>query len=362
MTCEIPCEEIEVRLSRWMPPERIPLPLRKEHLRAQGTIGNDVRCLYLEAGRGWVAYPIVLRPVPGARGREWFDLDNPFEFGGLFGGSEDPHGVPPWDAFFEAFDRWGKDHRIVTEFVRFDPLVSFPLDVLSRRYRRRQVPAHVVFDLERNRDAPLREASNPARRNARRTEREGAVFESLAPDKENLRRFAELYEETMRLRNADRRFLFGMAYYETQALASYGRLFGVRLGGQIMAASLVLVWRDRAYHHLTGWHPDAAPLRINEFLLASLARWGAGEGLRLLHLGGGSASIRAFKAKFSRATVPYHVGMRVWNEEAYRELCSAAGVGPSIEGFFPAYRSPKEPGIRPAGAGQVFATPHARPA
>ena len=78
--------------------------------------------LVLRAASGGVAFPFLLREVPGEPGLS--DVITPYGFGGPIGFGADP----PWAGFHEAYERWCEEHRVVTTFVRFHPLYANQVD------------------------------------------------------------------------------------------------------------------------------------------------------------------------------------------------------------------------------------------
>ncbi len=108
-----------------------------------------------------------------------------------------------------------------------------------------------------------------------------------------------------------------------------------------VAASILLYHGDTAHHHLTVYDAAALQKRPNDFMIYQLSMWAKERGIRYLHLGGGSASIRNFKMKFSSARIPYHIGYKIHNIEYYERLCEAWSVHNGAHektDYFPLYR------------------------
>jgi hypothetical protein len=70
-------------------------------------------------------------------------------------------------------------------------------------------------------------------------------------------------------------------------------------------------------------------------------------GVPRVNLGGGArpgVGLAEFKRRFGARELPLPALRQVYRPEAFAALCSAAGVSPEMNGYFPPYHSP---GLRP---------------
>lgn len=311
--------------------------LPEYHAAAEANGDGEALLFHAEDGDAALVHPFLIRPID----EELSDIETVYGYSGPLAASADREFlVRAWD----AFDGWCAERRVVAEFVRFNPL-SENERTFGDRYETSFARDSVVVDLTPSARERWQAYSSGQRNMVRRAEREGLDVGVVA----NVDAFAALYRDTMRRVGADRRYFFSDAYFSNlhRGLGERLRLFGVRRGEDLVAAAIFLVHRDRMHYHLAASHPEARRGGASNLLLHAAIDWGAGSGLRILHLGGGlspdhSDSLFRFKASVSRLTRPVYVGGRVHDAAAYKRLCEAwlrrhgAGARP---GFFLLWRA-----------------------
>ena len=310
---------------------------------------GPVELALFEHGAGTMLYPFVRRPLealgnPGGGAR--FDLVTPYEYGG-------PLPVAPEDggarallqgAFAKAFSEWCRDSGVVSEFVRFHPLLANHRGA-EQHYDLRFCCANVVIYLAQDDEAMLAAMRSSARRAVHAAARRGCRVARLPATPAEAARFGALYRSSMDRLGARQEYYFSDGYFA--ALAGIGNvapLFAaVTEEGDLAAASVGVAGRRFAHHHLTGADRRFNDLKPANLLVFELARHFREQGCRLLHLGGAAASqpgIKAFKEGFSPDRRDYFVGCRIFNVAAYRALSAQRGIDPDEAGHFPAYRRP----------------------
>jgi len=326
--------------------------------------GEAFGAAYAEAG-GTVMYPFLLRPLamaPGSPGMgeaagQW-DISSAYGYGGPL-----VHAPGAEAATLAGFRRelaaWCRDNHVVSEFVRFHPLLQTergmeqpvdgapPLDV---------IPANAtVWCRLSSPEEHVAAMSSSARRNLRKALRSGLVAVTEQDD-DAYDRFQELYVSTMRRRGAAALYLFPKRYFADcrELLGDSQALLTVRrppspdgTSGALVAGGLFLLGPTTLHYHLGGSDPAALADRPNNLLFAAAMDWGAARGLTALHLGGGFRAggddeLLRFKAGFSDLRARFHMGRCVHDEAAYAAAVArrAAAGGGDPGGFFPAYRAP----------------------
>jgi hypothetical protein len=300
-------------------------------------------------GETMILYPFLLRRLDELEylGPDWEgynDITTAYGYGGplvhKLGGDE--HAM---ETFRHAFDHWCADNRIVSEFVRFHPLLDTEL-VMQNFVECHPASTTVWCRLDCSQEQRLKTLSAPTRRNVRQALGNQLTFQQEFDD-EAYARFAELYRQTMERRGALPMYFFGDTYFEDlrDLLGPMQSLLSVRSGERIIAAGLFLRSPEFVHYHLGGSDPDFLELRPNNLLFFEAMKWGCSLGCSALHLGGGYTAdddLFRFKAGFSPLRARFCVGKRVHDEEAYRRAAAAReAYGPlAREGFFPAYRAP----------------------
>ena len=281
-----------------------------------------------EEGDHVLFYPFFVRPIERV-GFEpvpepWYDIETVYGYSGPLCTTTDTAFLAGAWATFAA---WCREKCIVAEFIRFNPLID--------NYRYVDNPCRVVLDREtvavnlKCSEEDLWTSYPSVQRNmVRKALRKGLVCEEVSAI-EGLNAFRHLYDDTMDGIGAHHYYYFSDAYfnYVRHALSEKVKLFVVRDEDQVVAAALFLLHGDRIHYHLAGSdvrYREAAP---NNLLLHTVAQWGRERGFRWLHLGGGRTAnpddgLFRFKASISRLRLPFYIGKRVHNQDAYERLCA----------------------------------------
>jgi hypothetical protein len=253
--------------------------------------------------------------------------------------------------FRTAFSTYCKEQRIVTEFIRFHPLLRNhePLEGLLPVEKRNHT---VVVDLTRS-EAELLDRMNKKTRNLiRKAEKSGVIIER-SEQMDDLRRFVELYLDRMTKNRAHQKYLFSYDFYE-QTVASLGKhasLFVAKLDGKVIAASLFMHRYGFLHYHFSGSDKAYLTLAPNNLLLWTVMKWGKAQGYRQFHLGGGRGKddeLFHFKAGFSPDHAQFCTASVIHDRAAYDSLCrqrDEANKTRSAErkdDYFPYYRKPLE--------------------
>ena len=279
-----------------------------------------------------VLYPFLLRALPG--GAEGADIITPYGYGGAF-----RTGDANADDFWAGFDAWAVDQGVVAEFVRFslfaDRLLPYP-------GKREQRLVNVVRDLAPAEDELWKDYEHKVRKNVNKARRSGLRVE-IDEAGARLDDFLRLYEHTLSRRDVHERYRFSREYFERirDRLAGHFVYAHVLDGGRVVSSELALLSATSVYSFLGGTHEAAFAHRPNDLLKVELFRWSKAAGKRRFVLGGGfrgEDGIFRYKRSFSpHGAVPFEIGTRILDREAYERLTELAG-GPREPGFFPAYR------------------------
>lgn len=269
---------------------------------------------------------------------ELYDLITPYGYGGwLLDGDGDT------DALMAAYDSWCLENRIVAEFVRFHPVLNNQ-EPVRKYYRVEGLGATIAMDLS-SEQTIWDNLTSKNRNMVRKAQKNGlSVFRANSP--EIYEQFRQIYNATMDKDHADDYYYFGDAYYQSlrQDLCGNAQVFYTQTeDGQVAAAAIMLGANGRLNYHLSGSRMELQRLAPTNLLLFEAARWGAENGYRTFHLGGGLGaredSLLAFKKAFYRGEpCRYHIGKRIVDPDTYEMLLRLRGQSVEEGGFFPAYR------------------------
>ena len=277
---------------------------------------------------GALYYPVRLHPIR-AVGAELveeglFDLETVYGYTGPWATTEDPDFLRrAWG----GFGSWAKERQVVSEFCRFHPLLG------THRF---SAPGMTVI---RDRDTvaiPLTGGEavlwagydSVLRNRLRKALAHGLVCRRLTLT-EGLPLFRTLYETTMTVLKAGSFYFFPESYYQDLAtLGEHLAVFAVFKDETPVAAALFLVGERIIHYHLGGSLPAYRVMAPNNLLFHSVASWGVARGAHVLFLGGGRSNrdddeLLRFKRHFSKNTVPFFFGKRIWRPDLYARLSNS---------------------------------------
>ncbi len=298
-----------------------------------------------------VVYPFLRRrfaddPTLARHGRDLSDIQTAYGYGGpLIVG---PRGAEALGRFRDVFSAWCRENGVVSEFVRFHPLLDTHVG-MERYVDVAMTNTTVWCRLGLPLDEQMSALAPATRRGLRKAHDAGLTAEVETSDEAHAR-FAELYRTTMVRRHASPSYLFGDRYFADlhDLLGPSHALLCVRNGSTIVAAAILLRSTDFVHYHLGCSDPAALHLRPNNLLLFAAGTCGWAQGATALHLGGGfreGDDLFRFKAGFSPLRAEFRVGRAVHLPDVYERAvqghpAAARALAPD---YFPAYRAPLRP-------------------
>lgn len=266
---------------------------------------------------------------------EYFDLVTPYGYGGWLIEGEKTEGL------FEAYDKWIRKNGIVSEFVRFHPMISNH-GACGDYYEVIRLGEVVHMDLS-SPEAIWENMSSKNRNMIRKAEKNGVrIYSGRFPA--IYERFREIYNGTMDKDNAEAYYYFAPAFYESLLidLPENAQVFWAEKDGTVIAASVMLTANGRMNYHLSGSLREYSTLAPGNLLLYKAALWGCAMGCRTFYLGGGVGSgedgLFRFKRAFYRGELRhFYIGKKIHDPEKYGRLCGMRELPES--GYFPKYRA-----------------------
>lgn len=265
----------------------------------------------------------------------FFDFSTPYGYGGwlIEGG--------PATGLFESSAAWARENGIISEFVRFHPLLKNHAPCAGD-YEVIGLGEVVHMDLN-SPDLIWSNITSKNRNVIRKAEKNGIrIYNGRFP--EIFERFRQLYNSTMDKDHAEAYYYFGESFYRSvlEDLPLNSQLFFAEKNGEVVAASIFLMANGRMNYHLSGSLREYSSLAPTNLLLYQAALWGCENGFRTLYLGGGVGSgedsLFKFKRAFYRGELNrFYIGKKVYDRERYDELLALRG--PVESDFFPKYRA-----------------------
>lgn len=297
----------------------------------------------LQCKYGTVCHQFIKRPLEGG----WCDLITPYGYGGpvitqLYAGAKKEQLI---EEFKTGFAAYCKDNRVVSEFVRFHPLLGNGVDFCDI-YHSEKVRHTVGTNLKEYIDPVKEEFSKGCQKRIRQALNKGVSY-TITENPSSLDRFMDIYYATMDRNAAGEFYYFDKTYFDRMLRYFGENLLLIEAGyeGEVIAAGIFFLYADMVHVHLTGTRTEYLHLSPAYILRFAATRWAKEHGYCWIHHGGGRSnseedSLYQFKKQFgNNTTFDFYIGKKIWNEDAYWELCSKNGVTDTE--FFPAYRVKK---------------------
>ncbi|MEK3965224.1 GNAT family N-acetyltransferase [Paenibacillus sp. FSL H7-0323] len=300
-----------------------------------------------------IVYPYLLRSIShlpaviqlGLEG-DWYDISTPYGYGGPI--SNLPPGAERselYQQFSETFTDYCREKKIMTEFVRFHPLIGNATEYqsgLTTEWNRNTIYIDLTVGSE---SELIRHYGSNHKRNIHKLK--SAPFTIRNSNlKDRIESFSELYYGTLNDLQADSFYYFPKKFIEDTSHLLEGRveLFEAMDGEKTVATSIVLHERPWMHYHLCGWDRAYLQWSPTKLLIHAAAKWGMENGFECFHLGGGykgNDDLFQFKHRFATQLEPldYYLGKRIFFPELYERIISFCDT--RISGnYFPLYRHP----------------------
>ena len=297
----------------------------------------------LENEFGKITNLFLIREVPEkVNDKTYYDIVTPYGYGGPVI-RECNNKEQLLKSYEEEFSKFCKEHDIISEFIRFHPLVQNALD-FKEIYNSIYMRNTLVTNLKDYDDPVQSQFSKSCRKNIRQAINKGITFK-VTEKPENIGVFKEIYYSTMDRNNATDYYYFKDEYFEN--ILKYFRdnviLVEAIYEGKTIAAGLYFVYNKTIHIHLSGTLTEYLYLSPAYILRYAVTLLGKEHGYETIHHGGGRSNseedtLYLFKRSFAKIEqADFYIGKKIWNEEIYNEECKIKNVD-SNEAFFPAYR------------------------
>lgn len=304
---------------------------------------GELQQFRLENQYGTVIYNFLKREIPLESGKNYFDIATPYGYGGpLFLDYMDDESLNILkDQFKESFTEYCQRENIVSEFIRFHPILEnhrFLTDYMEVSYNRDTI----CIEIE-NEEKILENFAANGRKNLKKAQAAGIRVEIGG----NLEELYRLYIQTMERTNASDYYFFSKEFFRNtlDLLGDGAKIFSAYYDGKIIASLLVIHGGEFMHYHLIGSDYSFKEMGVNNMLIYQAARWGAANGKKYFHLGGGYSgngdTLFRFKRTFSKGELcHFYIGKKIHNLEIYNKLAEERESRGKKEDtvYFPIYR------------------------
>lgn len=266
-----------------------------------------------------------------------FDFATPYGYGGWLIEGENT------DELFSQYEKWCLENNVVSEFVRFHPVVKNH-EFVGTNYEVIGLGETITMDLS-SPEIIWANITSKNRNMIRKAQKNDIVIKT--GNSENLyETFMDIYNATMDKDDAEDYYYFRKEFYDSVRtdLKDNAQLFYAVLNDKIIAASIMIYANGKMNYHLSGSIREYANLAPSNLLLYEAACWGNANGYKTLYLGGGVGSGEDSLFKFKRAFYRgddlnrFYIGKKIFNVDKYTELVNSR-VYDCESGFFPKYRA-----------------------
>lgn len=267
----------------------------------------------------------------------FYDIVTPYGYGGwIIEGRETGR-------LFHEYEKWCQNNNIVSEFVRYHPVLNNYLDSQTF-YDVIPLGKTITMDLS-SKEMIWANLTSKNRNMIRKAKNAGIrIYHGNFP--EVYAQFREIYNATMDKDHAEKYYYFEKAFYSSilNDLFFNSQIFYAELDRKIVAASIILTANGKMNYHLSGSVKDYQHLAPTNLLLYETARWGNENGYKTFHLGGGVGShedsLFRFKKSFYRKEPSvYYIGKKIYLHEMYQDLIQLRDEIDENSTYFPKYRS-----------------------
>jgi len=325
----------------------------KEFFELFKDIDNGTPHLFIfEKGGNRVVYPFLMRALnqlaffDSKTNGELYDISTPYGYGGPLTNTDNEEFLMEFNS---AFERFCGERGVVTEFVRFHPLIQ------------NQAKFKAIWDIEFNRSTVVMDLATDQstlvnnleakNRSTIKAAQKNDVQVEYDFDLKALGKFMAMYNETMKRAKASQYYYFSDRFYHDLSSLLRGRVFLMRAkkDDQLLSMSLFFMMNDRLHYFLSCSSEAGYKYDANNLVLFEAAKWGMSHGIKQLFLGGGKTAeandpLFRFKKKFNKkGLLDFCVMKKVHNIELYDEMRSQWARFHEVDAneqddFFPIYR------------------------
>ncbi|MDK6864083.1 GNAT family N-acetyltransferase [Nosocomiicoccus ampullae] len=293
---------------------------------------------------GKITYNFIKRIIPQDfdKDNDYYDIISPYGYGGPIINSCTNYELLI-DEFAEYLSNYCAKNNIISEFVRFHPILENNKD-FDKIYYLEYSRNTVGTNLKDYTDPFQEEFSKSTRKQIRKALKNGITYEIL-DSSDSLSKFLEIYYATMNHRDSKEFYYFSEQYF-INLISKFKKnivLVEVKYEGKIISMGFYFKYNNYLHAHLSGTLPEYLSLSPAYIIKYAITEWGKAHGYDLIHHGGGLSNnkddnLYKFKKRFGQNTeFKFYVGKRIWNREIYNKLCEINNVDVNSE-FFPAYR------------------------
>lgn len=283
--------------------------------------------IYFKGNKMELCYVIEKRDIADFKAFEnrlshntFFDISTPYGYGGPLVKNCNQSDM---EIFFNKLNDWAKNENIVSQFIRFHPLLEnhkyFDQFCEEKTFKK------TVYLLLDNEDLIYKNMDLTCRRHVKRAVKNN-INVSIDNSKEAQKSFVDLYIQTMKRNDAQNYYYFNDNFFE-QTFLDLGKnsnLFCAYYDKKIISSAIILQCNKQLHYHLVASDKEYMHLSPNKLLVYEIAKYGSQNFYKTLHLGGGNEpedNLFAFKRSFNKnGLIDFFIGKNIFDKIKYNYL------------------------------------------
>lgn len=286
---------------------------------------GEARCFIYENDGKILLYPFLINSVNSLGyelDKEYYDIQGAYGYNGIVTSSNSEKFI---SEFYKCFYDYCVSENIITEFVRFHPVLKNDI-ISSKFFHLTHKRSTVVIDISRSYDTIWSNFYTSNNRNMiRKANRNGCKTIVInKPSISDIRQFYLNYVDRMKAVNAEDYYYFNMEYFINLFRFFEDRIYlfkVLNIDGETVCYSIFFHFNNYFHYHLSSRSINAENC-VNNYLLDEAVKFAKDLGAVWFHLGGGRSTTKGdtllkFKENFSKEKLVFHVGEKILNKDVY---------------------------------------------
>ncbi|MGC7560172.1 GNAT family N-acetyltransferase [Pasteurella sp. PK-2025] len=304
---------------------------------------GEAKALIITMNNKQLLFPLIIRKIDEV----FWDITSTYGYSGLLSVGEISR--LEQDYMLEQAIQYLKEKNCVSWFIRLHPILNNHW--VSEIGCLVEHGPTLSSDLTKTEEEHWAETQTRHRRGIKKALNEGCTTKIERLNDENIKVFAEIYEETMRTLGASAFYFFTPEYYHSLSRLLNDNIILITAFdcNQIPMAASIYTHCEKSgimQYHLGGTKDSYRGLQPAKLITHEARRWGKEHHYKVLHLGGGVGaqrdSLYEYKQGFSSNEHLFKTHRIVINQAVYDQLCNEKGFNQqeiqNLTEYFPLYR------------------------
>lgn len=288
---------------------------------------GEILLIYFENNQDRFCYVVMQNDISshaffsGVLEKELFyDWETPYGYGGPL--CDAPLSNYSKEVFQYEIRAYCREHNIVSQFVRFHPLLE-NYKVIPEIIETRFLRDTIYMDTSVSTEMIMKNMDSKNRNMVRKGIKNGVTI--VCKPIEEIGDFIPMYNDTMKHNNAEEYYTFQQNYFDSlRDMRENACVFYAVYEMKVISGAIIFFNDKYAHYHLSGSDFAYRQYAPSNLLLYEVACWAQERGIEKFHLGGGMSSddsLFGFKKQFNKnGRAPFVVGRTIFLQDVYETL------------------------------------------